>query len=397
MQGVTHTQPQLSISQNFAYHGQVKRSFFTKRVSVYTVAALATILFSNLKAPKHVTVILSIIAVAGLAILKLVPKAIVRTSNTFLLKNEILPQAGKGDLDTNASLELSDGTLLRGAFIKNNNIESTDNADRKIIFYLQGNGVLANDKTLQTLLTANETLIKEDKVNQQRWLNMGSKLITLFDESDIIGFNYRGTGNSEGDTPTHAQLVEDGVEIVKALINQGYRIPNITLFGHSLGGSIAPTVTKMINQQRESSDPAMRVIAYHTFHSLDESISYRAPSFLKFPLKVITKIALSLVGWRYNFSAQDWKSIGGIDNWTIGGGEKDHIIPPHMDLSTKLGNTVGALKGRSPHNELLDNELFDLRVINNERRSTILQQITQSHFQKIYNAEHGTAYKRSIS
>ncbi|MCH9617655.1 MAG: hypothetical protein SP4CHLAM5_09620 [Chlamydiia bacterium] len=367
MQSATHTQPHLSISQNFDKHPLVQRSFFTKRVSVYTAAALATILVSKLKAPKHVTVILSIIAVAGLAILKLVPMAILRTSNTFILRKEILSQAGKGALDTNTSLKLSDGILLRGVFIKNKKILSTNNADRRIIFHLHGNGALANANAQQPLLDAINALIEDDKEEQKDMVEREFPLFTLFNESDVIDFNYRGTGNSEGETPTHAQLVKDGVEIVQALMDQGYRRENITLFGHSLGGSIAPTVTKMINEQRVSGEPAMRVIAYHTFHSLDEYISCRAPFLLRFPLKVITKIALSLVGWRYNFSAQDWQSIGGDDNWAIDGDFLDHIIPAPIQLASNLGQIRGALEGISGHNSM-----NDLEEINNER-NTIFQ------------------------
>lgn len=68
-------------------------------------------------------------------------------------------------------------------------------------------------------------------------------------ESNIIGFNYRGVGNSVKQPETVQDLITDGIAQVQRLLDAGVDSRKITLDGISLGGGIATMVAHYFHQQ----------------------------------------------------------------------------------------------------------------------------------------------------
>lgn len=299
--------PKLVI-EDFAYNRPIKRPFFTKRTSLYLIGAALCLTISAIVAPYFLTIILTATFLLGFAILKIVPKLILPSSSKFILR--MIRPLNISAYYTNTSLKLLDGTLLRGVFLKYK--ESL--AENKLVIHLHGNAALAT---------------KED----QNILN--NKDHGAFQEYDILDMNYRGTGNSEGASPTHDQLIKDSIQVVKAAQNAGYK--DITLFGHSFGGSIAPLVAGAINAQEQEK---IKLVAHHTFYTLDHYLSARAPYSLQWISKKFTTLTLSMIGLRYNFSLDDWNSIEGDDHMAIGGDDLDNIIRPEISLATKLQSHI---------------------------------------------------------
>ncbi|MCH9617884.1 MAG: hypothetical protein SP4CHLAM5_00010 [Chlamydiia bacterium] len=295
--------PKLVIS-DFDYHPPKRRPFFTWRTSLYLAVCAITLSLSFVLAPPFVTAFLTAIFVVGFAILKIIPKLILPSSSRFVLK--MIRPLDKSIYRTNTTLSLSDGTVLRGVFLKH----KENLPHNKLVIHLHGNAALA---------------IQED----QEILN--NKLHGAFQDYHILDMNYRGTGNSEGPSPAHTQLIKDSIELVQAAQNAGYE--NITLFGHSFGGSIAPLVAKAINAKGKAK---VKLIAHHTFYTLDHYLSSQAPVTLKWISKKLTILGLSMIGLRYNLSLEDWNSIEGEDHIAIGGDDHDDVIRPPISLATKL-------------------------------------------------------------
>ncbi len=69
-------------------------------------------------------------------------------------------------------------------------------------------------------------------------------------QAAIIGFNYRGVGNSsQGTAKRYQDLVTDGIAEVQRLLDQGVPAEKILVDGQSLGGSIATMVAKHFHDQ----------------------------------------------------------------------------------------------------------------------------------------------------
>jgi alpha/beta superfamily hydrolase len=292
------------VFEDFDYHPPKRRPFFTKRTSLYLVITAVTLGLSAPFAPGFLTALLAGIFAVGFAILKIIPKLILPSTSRFVLK--MIRPLHKSIYHTNTTLRLSDRTLLRGVFLK----PAKATTGNKLVIHLHGNAALAT---------------KED----QAILN--NSLHGAFQEHYILDMNYRGTGNSEGGSPGHAQLIEDSTDLVRAAQNAGYH--DITLFGHSFGGSIAPSVAKTINK---SSGVKVKLIAHHTFYTLDYYLSSQMPLPLKWISKKVTTLGLSMIGFRYNLSLDDWNSIEGEDHIAIGGDDHDDVIRPPISLATKL-------------------------------------------------------------
>ena len=60
--------------------------------------------------------------------------------------------------------------------------------------------------------------------------------------STVVGFNYRGVGDSTKAPKTFQDLITDGIAQVQRLLDQGVDSKNITLDGISLGGGVATMV-----------------------------------------------------------------------------------------------------------------------------------------------------------
>lgn len=307
----------IEIQDKATYHPPTTRSFFNNQTKFSILAGALVTGYSARKAPKLVTVVITITSIAIFIIEKVIPRILLPTSYIH---------APSVTYQTNASLTLSDGTVIRGY----HEVRSHQNIhQRQIVVHFHGNGFFACTDHQAALRTS-----------------------SAFEDFDIIAFNYRGTANSEGDTPpTHAQLVKDGEEIVQALIKKGYTKENITLFGHSLGGSIAPMVAK--NLAERDTAPG-RVVISNTFYSLRGIISTKPI------MKGITALVLKIIGWDYNLTVEDWNAIEGNDNQAIGGGEGDTLIhtgisaasmlQQHIDTGTLVKGQITV--GSHDHNDI---------------------------------------------
>lgn len=68
-------------------------------------------------------------------------------------------------------------------------------------------------------------------------------------QAKVIGFNYRGVGDSSGRPKSQDDLVTDGIAQVQRLLRDGVTDENITLHGLSLGGAVASLVAKHFHDQ----------------------------------------------------------------------------------------------------------------------------------------------------
>ncbi|WP_133137497.1 alpha/beta fold hydrolase [Legionella rowbothamii] len=67
-------------------------------------------------------------------------------------------------------------------------------------------------------------------------------------KANVVGFNFRGVGQSTGRAKSKDDLVLDGIAQVQRLLDQGVSPQNITLKGHSLGAGIASLVAQHFHQ-----------------------------------------------------------------------------------------------------------------------------------------------------
>ena len=95
---------------------------------------------------------------------------------------------------------------------------------------------------------ANEKYIVFFMPNGALWEELLPKLKTIQQQSgaNVVCYNYRGVGASTGTFSSEAPLINDGVEIINALIAKGMRtLPH----GLSLGGGVATQVVAKLAQE----------------------------------------------------------------------------------------------------------------------------------------------------
>lgn len=85
------------------------------------------------------------------------------------------------------------------------------------------------------------------KVYEQSLVEMQENARDL--QTNIIGFNYRNVGRSQGQVKFMRHLIVDGIAQVQRLLDQGVSPENITLNGLSIGGGIATGVAWYFHQQ----------------------------------------------------------------------------------------------------------------------------------------------------
>jgi predicted alpha/beta-fold hydrolase len=230
----------------------------------------------------------------------------------------------------NASLKLKDGTILKGAMLQD---KTKKNEEKHIVVLFHGNGVFANENHLKSYL-------KDTKI---------------YKDFDALEMNYRGCSNSTGDFAPHSQYVKDQIEVVQSLLDQGYKLENMVLIGHSLGGSIATCVKEHFDKELAPGKKPCTLVAYHTFHKLSESISERIQTpVIKEIIKGLTKLTLSTLGWDVNFDSKRWNALKG-KKVAIGGSHMDTVIPPNMSLANYLevNKATGQIYIRNkPHMEV---------------------------------------------
>ncbi len=67
-------------------------------------------------------------------------------------------------------------------------------------------------------------------------------------QANVVGFNLRGVGQSQGRATSKDNLVTDGIAQIQRLLDQGISPQNITLKGHSLGGGVSALVAQHFHQ-----------------------------------------------------------------------------------------------------------------------------------------------------
>ncbi|EHL30421.1 alpha/beta fold hydrolase [Legionella drancourtii] len=67
-------------------------------------------------------------------------------------------------------------------------------------------------------------------------------------QANVVGFNFRGVGQSTSRAKSRNDLVADGIAQVQRLLAQGVSPQNITLKGHSLGAGVASLVAQHFHQ-----------------------------------------------------------------------------------------------------------------------------------------------------
>ncbi|KTD48661.1 substrate of the Dot/Icm system [Legionella rubrilucens] len=67
-------------------------------------------------------------------------------------------------------------------------------------------------------------------------------------QANVVGFNLRGVGQSQGKPKSKDDLITDGIAQVQRLLDLGVSPQNITLKGHSLGAGIASLVAQHFHQ-----------------------------------------------------------------------------------------------------------------------------------------------------
>lgn len=67
-------------------------------------------------------------------------------------------------------------------------------------------------------------------------------------KANVVGFNFRGVGQSTGKAQSKEDLVIDGIAQVQRLLDQGVSPQNITLKGYSLGAAVATLVAQHFHQ-----------------------------------------------------------------------------------------------------------------------------------------------------
>lgn len=101
----------------------------------------------------------------------------------------------------------------------------------------------------------------------------------------VVGFNYRGVGNSQKTPATFQDLVTDGIAEVQRLLDSGADSKRITVDGLSLGGGVATMVTSHFHKMGKSvylwndrsfasiSKAAVGMVAPKTKNIFDETLT----------------------------------------------------------------------------------------------------------------------------
>lgn len=118
----------------------------------------------------------------------------------------------------------------------------------------------------------------------------------------ILGFNPKGLNNSSGKTNKLLDLVEDGISVVKFLLNEGVNHKNIVLQGNSLGAGIQEMVAEHFKSNHGIN---FRQINSNSFKSLAAVVSghYKVPFMENF-----FKLLLNYAGWEISPGPEFYKT-----------------------------------------------------------------------------------------
>ncbi|MBM3201543.1 MAG: hypothetical protein FJZ56_03950 [Chlamydiae bacterium] len=65
----------------------------------------------------------------------------------------------------------------------------------------------------------------------------------------VLGFNWKGVGNSEAATLDGESMIQDGLTVVNKLLELGVKPENICIYAHSLGGGVGSNVAKRLQDE----------------------------------------------------------------------------------------------------------------------------------------------------
>lgn len=118
----------------------------------------------------------------------------------------------------------------------------------------------------------------------------------------ILGFNPKGFNNSSGQTNELLDLVEDGIAVVRFLLNKGVDHKNIILQGNSLGAGVQEMVAEHFKSTHGIN---FRQINSNSFKSLAAVVSghYKVPFMENF-----FKLLLNYAGWEITPGPEFYKT-----------------------------------------------------------------------------------------
>ena len=181
--------------------------------------------------------------------------------NQMLCSTELLDLEAGGDGPLWTSLQIPGrGCVIDAAYLRHPDQHVLPPAQQRWVLWFNGNGELF------------EFLLPELQVFAARsGLNM-------------FAFNFRGVGYSSGQPHSAEDLVADGILCLRYITDVlGARPEHVLLFGHSLGGAIAPLV-------RADTSPTAPVVSERSFCSLAAA----AQSVLGVVIHAVTGFAVNL-------------------------------------------------------------------------------------------------------
>lgn len=155
------------------------------------------------------------------------------------------------DFGKDVELTTSDGSVIRGWLINGRDISTADSDNTPLVLYFPGN-----------------SLNRSERISDLREVAARG--------FDVLIFDYRGFGDSEG-SPSETALSQDARQVwAFATEELGYQENHIVVFGESLGGAVALSVWDPSHPK--SPQPAA-VILNSTFASMPQTVAWHYPMF----------------------------------------------------------------------------------------------------------------------
>ncbi len=186
-------------------------------------------------------------------------------------------------------------------------------------------------------------------------------------ECNVLGFNYRGSGQSTGRVKSKDDLVKDGIAQVQKLLDENVDPEHITLYGHSLGGAIATLVTAHFHKQGKK----IYVFNDRSFSTITRVavgwLRRRSP-FLAWLAKPLIKFVLDSTKWEIDAESA-YRSIP--DSY------KEYMVAKSDLVITDEGSLHAALQDEK---EETNKELPAMKLAGDTQASTATQLMTGNDF-----------------
>jgi hypothetical protein len=176
-------------------------------------------------------------------------------------------------------------------------------------------------------------------------------------QANVIGFNFRGVGQSTGKVKSKDDLLVDGIAQVQRLLDQGVSSQNITLKGHSLGASIASLVALHFHQLGQP----INVFNSRSFSSLTDFVvgmirlafnDNLGGKILGWVLSPLIKFAVSLANWEIDAGSAFKRIPEAFRDYIVVRSRKhiregrldDNVIPHYASIHKELTSERRAKK-----------------------------------------------------